>query len=61
MRLQEELITLDQNDQLLRTELAAMRAKQADIHAAMGQMRDASEFKAELAGKIRVSLSIGQN
>jgi hypothetical protein len=54
VRLQEELITMDQNEALLRTELSSMRTKQAEIDAALGQMGDTEGRKAELRAETRV-------
>jgi hypothetical protein len=55
VRLQEELITLGQNETLLRTELASMRSKQAEIDASVGQLADMEARKAELRGQLRAS------
>lgn len=53
VRLQEELITLEQNETLLQTELQSMRAKQTQIDAEMAQMVNMETKRAELAAKSR--------
>jgi len=54
VRLQEELITLKQNEALLRSELSSMKTKQTEINENIDKMSNIEEKKKEFRSKSRV-------